>query len=146
MRTRTLPSLTPGAIETLIRAGDTRTSAFSGVAIHHFHGAAARIPLEDSAFGIRRPHAMVEVLAAWDPTDDPTPHRQWAETLYTELAADALEGGYPNMIGPAQAEQAQLAYGSNNTRLLRVKRPARLGAGSVMDRLATPSAVNFVKQ
>ena len=121
MRTRTLPSLTPGAIEALIRAGDTRTSAFSGVVIHHFHGAAARTPIEDSAFGIRRPHAMVEILAAWDPADDPTPHRQWADALYTELATDALEGGYPNMIGPNQAEQAQFAYGPNTARLLRVK-------------------------
>jgi FAD/FMN-containing dehydrogenase len=121
MRTRTLPALTPAAIEALIWAGDTRTSAFSGVAIHHFHGAATRIPLEDTAFGIRRPHAMVEILAAWDPAEDPTPHRHWAHALHTELAADALDGGYPNMIGPDQAEQAQLAYGPNTARLLRIK-------------------------
>jgi hypothetical protein len=44
-----------------------------------------------------------------------------AEAVYTELATDALEGGYPNMIGPGQGEQAQLAYGPHTARLLRVK-------------------------
>jgi FAD/FMN-containing dehydrogenase len=121
VRTRTLPSLTTGAIEAIIRAGDDRTSAFSGVVVHHFHGAATRIPLEDSAFGIRQPHAMVEIVAAWDPSDDPAPHRRWAASVFTDLAADALEGGYPNMIGPGQAVQAQQAYGPNAARLLQVK-------------------------
>ncbi len=56
----------------------------------------------------------------WIPPMTP-PHRQWAQSVYTELGVDALEGGYPNMIGPEQDEQAQRAYGPNAARLRQVK-------------------------
>lgn len=121
MRTRTTAALSPGVVDVILDAGDRRTSPFSGVSIHHFHGAATRIPLIDSAFGLRSPHLMVEILAAWDPADDGAAHRQWAEDVYRALAPHALEGGYPNLIGPEQAAQAQGAYGPNAARLLSAK-------------------------
>jgi hypothetical protein len=68
MRTRTLRTFGPGAIDALIRAGNARSSAHSGIAIHHCHGASTRVPLEQTAFGIREPHFVVEVLAAWSTT------------------------------------------------------------------------------
>jgi FAD/FMN-containing dehydrogenase len=121
MRTRTLRVFNPGAVDALVRAGLTRTSPFSAIATHHFHGAAARVGLQDTAFGIREPHFLVEILAAWSPDDDPTPHRAWAESVYQDLAPHALEGGYPNLIGPGQADQARGAYGPNASRLAEVK-------------------------
>jgi hypothetical protein len=111
-------------IQTLLRAGDARTSPFSGIAIHHFHGAATRVPLSDSAFGIRSDHFVIEIVAAWEPadsTDDGAHHRDWADAVYSELSPHSLDGGYPNLIGPAQAGQADAAYGPNAGRLLAVK-------------------------
>jgi hypothetical protein len=122
LRTRTVHCLSDAIIDTLLRAGASRTSVFSGIAIHHFHGAATRVPLGDSAFGFRSDHLVVEVVAAWDPDDDAEPHRRWAETVYAELGPDSLEGGYPNLIGPAQAAQADAAYGPNAIRLVAAKR------------------------
>jgi hypothetical protein len=110
-----------GAIDALIGAGETRSSAYSGVAIHHCHGASTRLPIEETAFGIRERHFVVEVLAAWEPEDDATPHRAWAQQVYTDLAPHAIDGGYPNLIGPQQAEQARKAYGPNATRLAQAK-------------------------
>jgi FAD/FMN-containing dehydrogenase len=40
MSTRNLPTLTPDAIDVVLNAGSSRTSDFSGISIHHFHGAA----------------------------------------------------------------------------------------------------------
>jgi FAD/FMN-containing dehydrogenase len=65
---------------------------------------------------------VVEIIAAWDPLADGTPHRAWAEQVYADLADHAVEGGYANLIGPDQAAQADAAYGPNGRRLLEVKR------------------------
>ena len=121
IRSRNLDGLTPTSIASLISAGTNRTSPASMISIHHFHGAATRVPPTDTAFGLRRDHLMVEVIAAWQPSDDDTAHRAWADDLDTALAPDALPGGYPNLIGPDATDQAARAYGPNTTRLLATK-------------------------
>jgi hypothetical protein len=78
-----LPTYTPEIIATLIEAGDSLTWPLSGVFIHHFHGASTRVPIEETAFGLRRRHHIVEILAAWEPHQDGAPHRAWAEHVAT---------------------------------------------------------------
>lgn len=67
---------------------------------------------------------MVEIIAAWEPTaeDDGEKHRAWARGLSEELAAHALPGGYPNMLGPDDYERTAQAYGANTGRLQQLKR------------------------
>ena len=77
--------------------------------------------VDDTAFGIRERHFVAEILAAWEPADDGAPHRAWAQQVYADLAPHAIEGGYPNLIGPEQADQARKAYGSNASRLAGLK-------------------------
>jgi hypothetical protein len=110
-------SYTPEVIAALIEAGQSQSSVLSGVFIHHFHGAAARVAVEKTAFGIRRPHFVVEILAAWEPDDDKTPHWAWADGVSTNLAAHALPGGYANLLGPSDHDQIAHAYGPNAGRL-----------------------------
>jgi hypothetical protein len=138
LRTRTVRSLGDDVIQTLLRAGESRTSALSGIAIHHFHGAATRVPLGDTAFGIRSDHFVVEIVAAWDPSDNESRHRGWADTVYSELGPYSLDGGYPNLIGPGQAAQADSAYGPNAGRLLAVKR--HYDPGNVFSATPLPSS------
>lgn len=99
------------------------TSPFSAIVLHHFHGAAARVPITATAFGLRQQHLLVEIIAAWEPSADKNGyiHRCWAESVSRTLAPAALPGGYPNMLGPDDRDQIELAYGSNITRLLDVK-------------------------
>jgi FAD/FMN-containing dehydrogenase len=122
MRTRTVATLNQGAVQAIIRAGDTRTSRFSGVVVHHFHGAATRVPVTRTAFGRREPHHVIELLAAWHGTEDGTDHHRWIQTAYQTLEPYALAGGYPNLIGPGQADQAEKSYGPNRDRLVALKR------------------------
>lgn len=121
IRSRNLPGLTGTSVAALAAAAGTRTSVASMVSIHHFHGAASRNPVTSTPFGQRHDHLMVEVLAAWQPDDDGTPHRAWADDLDAALAKDAFPGGYPNLFGPDATDQAARAYGPNTTRLLAAK-------------------------
>jgi len=102
---------------------------------HHFHGAATRIPAEALAFGLRQEHFMVEIVASWEPDgNDGAAHRQWAEDLWKKLAPFALPGGYANLLGRNDREQAAAAYGDNAARLRTLKRrfdPDRVFASAI---------------
>jgi FAD/FMN-containing dehydrogenase len=122
LRTRTMPTYTAETIATLIEAGDSLTSPLSAIFIHQFHGASMRVPVEATAFGLRRRHHVVEVLAAWESNQDGAPHRAWADHVVTSLAAYALPGGYANLLGPDDHDQITHAYGPNAVRLRQLKK------------------------
>jgi FAD/FMN-containing dehydrogenase len=121
-RTRSLPALTPGAVDAVISAVAGKTSSHSAVVWHHFHGAATRIPAEATAFGLRQEHFMLEIVAAWEPDGSSgAAHRQWAQVLWESLAPFALPGGYANFLAPRDREQVRDAYGGNGSRLRALK-------------------------
>ncbi|MFG2072113.1 FAD-binding oxidoreductase [Nonomuraea maritima] len=123
IRPRTVPSLTSGVRDVLSLAGSTMTSPYSAVSVHSLHGAAARVPVTETAFGNRDPHFMIEIIALWEPDDTrAAEHRAWAGDLAAALDPVALPGGYPNLLGPDEATQIAHAYGPNTERLLAVKR------------------------
>jgi FAD/FMN-containing dehydrogenase len=123
LRTRSLPALSAGAIDAIIGAKARAASPYCTVFWHHFHGAATRIAPDGAAFGQRREHLMVEIVAGWKPDgDDGAAHRRWAHDLWQSLAPFALPGGYPNLLGPDDREQAAAAYGGNAARLRIIKR------------------------
>ena len=122
IRTRWLPALTAGAADAIIAAKALAPSPHCSIFWHHFHGAATRMPPGGAAFGLRREHFMVEIVAGWKPDgDDGAAHRRWAQDLWQSLAPFALPGGYANLLGPDDREQAA-AYGGNATRLRMIKR------------------------
>jgi hypothetical protein len=104
-QTRSLVALSPDVISTLVAAGQQRSSSFSAIILHYSRGAAKRVPLVATAFGLRKDHFMVEIIAAWEPTadGDGSKHLQWARTVSESLAPHALPGGYPNMLGADRA-------------------------------------------
>lgn len=123
IRPRSVPSLTSGVRDVLSLAGATLTSPHSAVSVHSLHGAAARVPVTDTAFGNRDPHLMIEIIALWEPGDTrAAEHRAWASNLTSALEPDALPGGYPNLLGTDEVAQIAHAYGPNTERLLAAKR------------------------
>ena len=108
----------------LATGGQQRSSPFSAIIVHDFRGAPTRVPLAATAFGLRKEHFMVEIIAAWEPAAESNGenHREWARTLSENLAPHALPGGYPNMLAPDGHEQTAHAYGANTGRLLQLKR------------------------
>ena len=117
IRTRNIPDYTPEAVEALVHAGNTITSPRSSIPVHHFHGAATRVPVESTAFGLRQRHFLVEIVAGWKQGDATA----WADATSAALRPHSLPGGYPNLLGPDQHEQIRHAYGPNTARLLAAK-------------------------
>jgi hypothetical protein len=116
IRTRSVAAYTPGVMDAIVEAGDSRTSPLTLMPIHHFHGASTRVASDGTAFANRSEHFMVEIVAGWEPGDG-TVHRAWADKVSAALAPHALPGGYPNLLGPDDDEQIANAYGNNAIRL-----------------------------
>jgi hypothetical protein len=98
IQTQSLDGLQTEAIEALIEQGLPLPSPFSMINIHHFHGAASRVGVSETAFALRQDHLMVELTAAWEPQspDDEQRHLQWAQHISQALAPYAFKGGYIN--------------------------------------------------
>lgn len=124
LQTRWLADLTPDIISALVAAGIARTSPLSFIALHHFHGPGTQIAPDETAFGLRREHFLLEIVAAWDATskEDSAVHRRWVSDLSSVLAPMALPGGYPNFLTSDDREQLGAAYGENGSRLRNLKR------------------------
>ena len=124
LQTRWLADLTPEIISAIAEAGAARTSNLSFIALHHFHGAGTRVAPDATAFGMRRKHFMIEIVAAWEPSskDEAAVHRQWVSDLSSVLAPLALPGGYANFLTRDDHEQIGSAYGNNARRLSALKR------------------------
>jgi FAD/FMN-containing dehydrogenase len=126
MQTRWLPAMTEAAVDVLINAAAGLTSPFLALNIKPFHGAAARVPGEATAFALRRDHVLVEIIGAWEPASVPAAdgnrHVDWARRTDAELAPLARPGGSPNLLAPDARDRTRLAYGRNATRLLQLER------------------------
>jgi hypothetical protein len=105
IRTRNLAGLTAGTVDALVAAGAARNSPLSAINLHHFHGAATRVPLPATAFGVRQPHFMTEILASWRPAagqhaDSAAPHRRWADTTAEQLSRTRCRADTPTCSLP----------------------------------------------
>ena len=136
--TRWLSDLPPDVVSTLLAAYDHRTSPFSSIILHHFHGAATRIAPGATVFGMRQPHFTALIYAAWEPANgDATTHRRWAENLSSKLSRWALPGGYANLLDDDAREQVRPAFGPNAQRLLSLK--GRFDPGNVFSAIPLPA-------
>lgn len=124
VQTKWLKALGNDAISTLVDAFESRTSRFSSVVLHHFHGAGSRVTPDATAFGTRDEHFTALIYSTWEQADDAQSerHRAWGKDLYSRLAPLALPVGYANLSADNTVEQVEAAYGGNARRLREVKR------------------------
>ena len=97
METCWLPALDSGSIDAFIRAMETSVSPGCAIVTHEFKGAASRVSADATAFGLRRDHMLVEILATFGDGPDGLAeqrHRQWARATRESFNATALPGGY----------------------------------------------------
>ncbi|HEY0500665.1 MAG TPA: FAD-binding oxidoreductase [Kutzneria sp.] len=120
--TRWVPAPTEEVCAVLADAAGRATSPMSSLTLHHFHGAATRVPVASTAYGLRSEHLLVEIISTWDSADRADAHRQWAHDLATALDEHALPGGYPNLLGPDDHERTRAAFGENLAKLLSLKK------------------------
>jgi FAD/FMN-containing dehydrogenase len=118
-----LAELSDPAIDALVARFALCPSPMSGLVLEHFHGAAARVGVRDTAFPHRRESCNLMVVAEWlDPADDEK-NIAWARATY-----DALRPYMgPHMAGESYAnyqtedETVEQAYGPNHERLVALK-------------------------
>lgn len=124
IETRWLADLKSDAIATLIASGASRSSPSSSILLHHFHGVGTRVASSATAFGLRRRHFLVEIVASWEAQSESEAarHRNWAKSVSRALERDAIPGGYVKPLAPDAYEQIDSAYGCNALRLRRLKK------------------------
>jgi len=124
MATCWLPTLDRQAIDVFIRAMATAASPGCAIITHVFRGAASRVPVATTAFGLRRDHVLVEILASFTDRSERREehwHRRWVQAARRAFDGLALPGGYPNMLGKGEVERAAMSYGGNAGRLIKAK-------------------------
>jgi FAD/FMN-containing dehydrogenase len=125
METCWLPVLRSRSIDVFVEAMETAVSPGCAIFTHQFNGAATRVPQEATAFGLRRDHVLVEILATFPDRSDQIEeqrHYRWARATLAAFDPMALPGGYPNMLAGDDAERATKSYGRNAERLIKAKR------------------------
>jgi FAD/FMN-containing dehydrogenase len=125
METCWLPAIDSRGVDAMIEAMAVAVSPGCAIFTHAFRGAASRVPVEATAFGLRRDHVLVEILATFaDRLDfvDEHRHRQWALAARKAFDAIALPGGYPNFLPRGDSDRAAKGYGRNAERLIKAKR------------------------
>jgi len=124
MATCWLPTLDRQAIDVFIRAMATAASPGCAIITHVFRGAASRVPVATTAFGLRRDHVLVEILASFTDRSEPRDehwNRRWTQATLRAFDGIALPGGYPNLLAKDEVERAAKSYGVNAGRLIKAK-------------------------
>jgi FAD/FMN-containing dehydrogenase len=125
METCWLPALERRSIDAFVQAMATAVSPGCAVFTHAFRGAASRVPADATAFGLRRDHVLIEILASFPAGSDSTEeqrHWQWTQSALRGFSGAALPGGYPNLLPATDPLRAAQSYGENAGRLIKAKR------------------------
>ena len=117
-----LTDLDDQAIDTLIARFEICPSPMSGLVLEHFHGAAARVRVDETAFAHRRDSYNLMVVSQWlDPRDDEK-NIAWERATYDALRPHMARGSYANYQTEDDPEGAsEQAYGPNYGRLVALK-------------------------
>lgn len=117
-----LAELNDAAIDALIAQFAVCPSPMSGLLLEHFHGAAARVGVGETAFAHRRESYSLLVVSEWlDPEEDEK-NIAWARATYAALRPNMAREAYANYQTEDEAEGAsEQAYGPNYERLVALK-------------------------
>jgi len=124
METCWLSALDGRSIDVFIRAMEMAVSSGCAIFTHEFRGAASRVTEQATAFGLRRDHILIEILAGFvDRSDklEERQHRGWVRATRESFEAMALPGAYPNLLATGDDRLVQ-SYGRNAKRLIEAKR------------------------
>ncbi len=120
-----LHDLSDGAIDALLDQYDRLPTPLSQIVIEHFHGAATRVPVADTAYALRDSGFNVLLVAQWtDPRDDDR-CAEWCRSAYASLQPFISPRRYANYLSDDDLRDPvnlTSVYGSNLPRLRQVKK------------------------
>jgi FAD/FMN-containing dehydrogenase len=116
-----LTELSDDAIESIIDAFARCPTPMGQLLIEHFHGAATRVGVTDTAFPLRGEGYNFLILAEW--LDPAMTERciAWARQTYSEMEQFFSAGRYVNYLNEDEIGEPVAAYGPNYGRLRDIK-------------------------
>jgi FAD/FMN-containing dehydrogenase len=111
MKAGYLRELDDQAIGTLVRYHQEATSPRSEIHLHHFGGAVARVPDEQTAYGERHAPYILNVLGMASESDGFERHIDWAQSLYADVEPSLTGGAYINFLSAEGQQRVEAAYG-----------------------------------
>ena len=121
-KTNFLRELSDDAIRTMIDVFPSCPSPMTGLLLEHYHGAATRVGVTDTA--VQHRHAGYNLLftSVWTDPAQNDANVAWTREAYAALEPSFSEGRYVNYLSEDDlAEAARAAYGPNYDRLARLK-------------------------
>ncbi len=117
-----LPDLTDEAIRTMADAFERCPSPMGEILLEHFHGAAARVGIGDTAFPLRSAGYNFLVLSQWMSPADTERCIAWARETYAAMQPFVGLGRYVNYLDDDEpGDPAAAAYGPNYRQLRKIK-------------------------
>ncbi len=116
-----LPALSDEAIDVLADYAATRPSPASLIMLEHMHGAAARVPVTETAFPHRREQYTFLILSMWKDPAESEKNMQWAQRFWGDLQPSAQSGVYVNYLSQEGEKRVLAAYGPSYDRLVALK-------------------------
>jgi FAD/FMN-containing dehydrogenase len=120
-----LHSLDEDSVHAMVDAMSHRPSPGCAIVTHEFKGLASRVPEAATAFGLRRDHLLIEIIALLDADAGPTEeerHWCWVRATMDALSKKAIPGGYANLLARDCEQRAAQGFGKNAARLAEAKR------------------------
>ena len=117
-----LTDLSDDAVDAMIETFGQCPSPMSQIVIEHFHGAASRVPVQDTACAMRITGFNVVLISQWMDLTENDRHIAWCRDTYAKLAPYLGETRYVNYMDHDEAgDPAAIAYGPNYARLRDLK-------------------------
>ncbi len=115
-------SIEDGLVEEILSATAALPSPQSEIFIAQVGGAAARVPIDSTAYPHRDAAFVMNVHTRWESASDDRQCIDWARGFFDATAPYATGGVYVNFVSEADdAERVQAAYGSSYPKLQRLK-------------------------
>ena len=117
-----LTDLTDDCIATLVDQFAAAPSPLCQIVLEHFHGAASRVPVSDTACAMRLTGFNVVLIAQWIDPADTDKNIAWCRRVYDAVAPYLRSLRYVNYLGDDETgDPASIAYGPNYPRLRELK-------------------------
>jgi FAD/FMN-containing dehydrogenase len=116
-----VPTLRDEVIESIVQYAATKPSSGTLIVVEPLHGAAARVPITETAFPHRQEQYGVLIMSIWADTARSEENIEWTRRLWEELRPFSAGGVYVNYLGQEGEDRVRAAYGANYERLVALK-------------------------
>ena len=109
-----LVDLNDGAIDALVHAAAACPSPMSQLVIEHFHGVAARVPVDQTASTMRITGFNVVVISQWREAAENERHVAWCRNTFASLQPFLAKTRYVNYLGVDEVADIKKKYDPDN--------------------------------